>query len=149
MKRILLLLMSVTFLSNCANAQKMNSSELPAAVKSAFEKQYPDVKDVDWEKEDCNYEAGFEVNNIETSVVYDVSGNLIETEVEIEVSALPQTAQDYIANNYPKSKISEAAKITDASGTITYEAEVGESDLIFDASGNFVKEIKEKEDKED
>lgn len=149
MKRILFLLVSVTIFSGCANAQKMKSSEVPAAVKSAFERQYPDVKDVDWEKEDSNYEAGFEVNKIETSVVYDVSGNLIETEVEIAVSALPQTAQDYIAKNYPKSKISEAAKITDASGAITYEAEVGESDLIFDANGNFVKEIKEKADKED
>ncbi len=149
MKRILFLLMSVTFFSNCADAQKIKSTEVPAAVKSAFEKQYPDVKDVDWEKEDSNYEAEFEVSKIETSVVYDANGTLIETEVEIAVSALPQIAQDYVSKNYPKSKISEAAKITSASDTVTYEAEVGESDLIFDANGNFVKEVKEKEDIED
>lgn len=147
MKRILFLFLSAIFFANYAEAQKMKSSEVPVAVKSAFEKQYPDVKDADWEKEGANYEAEFEVNDTETSVVFDANGTLLETEVEIESSALPQAANDYVAKNYPGSKIKEAAKITDAAGTVTYEAEVGKSDLIFDASGNFLKEIKKNEEK--
>lgn len=36
-------------------------------------------------------------------------------------------------------KITEAGKIADAKGTVFYEAEVHEKDLLFDEKGNFVK----------
>jgi hypothetical protein len=38
--------------------------------------------------------------------------------------------------------VKEAAKITQADGAIMYEAEVNGKDLIFDASGKFVKQEK-------
>ncbi|HTF04609.1 MAG TPA: PepSY-like domain-containing protein [Bacteroidia bacterium] len=131
-------------ISSCtATAQELKSADVPAPVRTAFEKLYPSVKDVDWEKEDANYEAEFEISKTEQSVVFDALGNLLETEVEIAVSELPKAASEYVAKNHAGTKISEAAKITDAQGTVTYEAEVGKSDLIFDAQGNFIKEIKE------
>jgi hypothetical protein len=41
--------------------------------------------------------------------------------------------------HYPGAKISEAGKVTDANGKISYEAEVKGKDLVFDENGNFVK----------
>ena len=65
------------------------------------------------------------------------------TQIEIKESELPAKALAYIAATYPNKKIKETAKITDNKNVITYEAEVkidGKgSDLIFDASGNFLK----------
>ncbi|MDQ3109618.1 MAG: PepSY-like domain-containing protein [Bacteroidota bacterium] len=122
-----------------AHAQKLKAAEVPAAVKENFQKQYPSVTVVDWEKEDGNFEAEFEVGETETSVVYEASGKLIMTETEIAVSELPKAVGEYLAKNLPGQKIKEAAKMTDASGTITYEAEVDKADYIFDASGNFIK----------
>jgi hypothetical protein len=73
----------------------------------------------------------------------DASANVLETEIEIKPQALPSSVQDYISKNYPGQKIKEAAKITAADGTITYEAEVKGKDLIFDNNGSFVKEVVE------
>ncbi len=138
-------------MSSCgAEAQKTKDSDVPVEVKTAFEKLYPNVKDVDWVKEDANYEAGFEDNKIETSVVLDATGKVLETEVEIKSSEFPQGVTDYLTTNHPNVKIKESAKITDADGKVTYEAEINNTDLIFDSDGNFLKEIKKsKEEEED
>ena len=58
-------------------AQKIAEKEVPAAVKSAFQKQFPDVKDVDWEKEKGNYEVEFEIKETEYSVLLDASVTIL------------------------------------------------------------------------
>jgi hypothetical protein len=122
-----------------ACAQK---SETPQVVQDAFNKQFPGAKEVKWEKEGDNYEAAFEKNEQDLSVVIDAKGNILETEVGIEIKDLPQNVQDYLAKNYAGKKIDEAAKIVDAKGTLTYEAEIEKMDLLFDSKGNFIKKSK-------
>lgn len=117
-------------------------SNVPKTIKATFQKQYPEAKEVKWEKEGEHYEAEFEWNKTETSVVYDNAGNLLETETGIETKALPASVLEYTQVNYKGQSIKEAAKITDAKGTITYEAEIKGSDLIFDKEGIFIKAIK-------
>ncbi len=41
------------------NAQKLYDKDVPAAVKSAFEKKYSQAKNVKWENEKGNYEANW------------------------------------------------------------------------------------------
>jgi phosphopantothenoylcysteine synthetase/decarboxylase len=123
--------------------------DVPAAVKSKFASLYPNVKKAKWDKEAANYEAEFEVNEVETSVLFDATGNLLETETEIAVTALPKAVSDYVTKNYATEKIKEASKIVDSKGTVTYEAEVKSGDLIFDAQGNFIKkEVDQNNDKD-
>jgi hypothetical protein len=141
------------------SAQKLKEAQVPAAVKEAFAKQFPNVKDTDWEKEGQNYEAEFEVKrvnmesgksvkpNVEKSAVFDASGQLLQVEEEIPVSQLPAGVRDYVTKTLSGKKIAEAAKITDTKGTVTYEAEVAKEDYIFDSNGNFLS--KEKEGKDD
>lgn len=137
------------FLFMNVNAQKMKATEVPAAVTAKFATLYPNVKDAEWEKEGANYEAEFDVNKTETSCSFDASGNLLQTETEISVSELPQAVKDYFTKNAPGKKIKEASKMVDPSGTISYEAEVDETDYIFDASGNFVsKEVEVENDRD-
>jgi hypothetical protein len=140
------------------SAQKLKEAEVPASVKEAFAKQFPSVKDTDWEKEGQNYEAEFEMksvkmeagksvkSSVEKSAVFDASGQLLQVEEEIPVSQLPASVRDYVTKNLNGKKIAEAAKITDAKGTVTYEAEVAKQDYIFDSNGNFL--AKEKEGKD-
>ena len=149
----LILIAAIGITVSCANAQKMKSSEVPAAVTAKFASLYPNIKDVDWEKEDANYEAGFELNKMEATVVIDANGNLLETEMEMDVTALSKSATDYAAKNYPAYKVKGAAKITDGKGTVMYEAELkngkDEMDLVFDANGNFIKKVVEESKPED
>lgn len=128
-----------------ACGQKLKEKDVPAAVKAKFTSLYPNVTDVDWSKEHGAYEAEFDVNKNEASVNIDSLGNLIETENEIEVSALPAAVNTYFSSNVPGEKIKEAAKMTDAKGVVTYEAEVKGADYIFDAQGNFIKKSENKE----
>lgn len=125
--------------AGCANAQKIKEADVPAAVKVTFEKQYPDIKSVKWEKEKGNYEAGFDLNKVETSLLMDEKGIILETESEIRVSELPKEVSDYITKTLPGKKIKEASRIVDPKGVVTFEAEVDKVDYIFDAKGNFVK----------
>ena len=50
---------------------------------------------------------------------------------------------EYVKKTYKEDEVKEASKITDANGTVTYEAEVKGKDLIFDSNGNFIKAIKD------
>lgn len=101
------------------------------------------MQKVKWDKEKNNYEASFEVNKVDNSLLFDANGNLLETEVEIQISQLPNGVVNYIHSNYKSQTIVEAAKITDAKGTITFEAEIKGKDLVFDCKGVFIKEVKE------
>lgn len=121
------------------NAQKLKDADVPAAVKESVKKNYPTAKVEKWEKEDANYEAELEMNKTEMSVLLDASGKVLETEVEIKTSELPQAITDYITKNMKDKKIKEASKITDASGKVTYEAEVNDVDYIFDDAGKLLK----------
>jgi hypothetical protein len=143
MKNVILTVVTV-FAINTVFAQKVKESEVPAAVKSSFQNSYKGAKAEKWEKEkDGNYEAEFDWNKAEMSANFNADGKLIQSEQEIKTTELPKTVSDYVTKNYAGYTISEAAKITDAAGAISYEAEVKkgkeEMDLIFDSNGNFLK----------
>ncbi|MFT3903872.1 MAG: PepSY-like domain-containing protein [Niabella sp.] len=137
MKKLVFLLTIMAGVS-FANAQKIQEKGVPASVKAGLQKQFPNAKGVKWEKEKGNYEAGFKLNATDYSVLLNASGSVLETETAMAVNALPAPVKDYVAKHYPGKKIKEAAKITDAKGIVTYEAEVSGKDLIFDKSGKFI-----------
>ncbi len=147
----------LSFMYGSSSAQEIKESEVPAAVKEALKKQYPNVKEVEWEKEGNNYEAEIELvqvpmdgkgkkREVEKSLEYTATGELVKTEEQIEIKALPAAINDYVNKNYPGKKIKEASKITEANGTIKYEAEVEKQDLIFDANGAFLEKEATKDD---
>jgi len=141
MKKLLSLVALATAIGFSACAQKLDASKVPASVKATFEKQYPGVS-VKWEKEDGKYEAGFKQNGNTMSALYEANGTMTESEMDIKVSDLPASVLAYVKENYKGKKIKEGAKITKSDGTVNYEAEVDGKDVIFDAKGKFLKEMK-------
>jgi len=143
-----LALMTVAgMITSLSFAQKLQEKDVPVQVKTSFQKQFPDAKETKWEKEKGNYEAEYEMKETDCSVLIDASGNILEKEVEISLIELPAKAKEFVSKNYSGQKIKEAAKITDAKGIITYEAEVKGKDLLFDSYGNFInEEIDQKKD---
>lgn len=144
MKKLLFLLTAVA-VAPFANAQKIPEKEVPAIVAATLKNHYPNAKELKWEKENGNYEAGFTLAETGYSVLIDALGSIVETEVEISADALPADAKVHIAKNYPGKKIKEAAKITGTKGIVRYEAEVNGRDLIFDNSGKFLKTVTNKD----
>ena len=140
MKKFFLGAITVTFIITGCYAQDLKSTDVPAAVKSALIKKYPEAKSVSWEKESGNYEANWGGKSGEdNSVMFTPAGNFIEIVKAIPVNKLPQNVAPYIKAHYNNATINEAGMVTDANGKVTYEAEIKGKDLIFDEKGNFVK----------
>ncbi len=126
----------------CANAQDLKTSNVPANVKSACIKKFPESSKakVAWEKEKGNYEANWGGKSGEdNSAMFTPAGNFIELVKAIPVSQLPAEAVTYVKEHEKGVTITEAGLVTNANGTVTYEAEVKGKDLIFDQSGKFLK----------
>ena len=125
-------------LSTIAFAQKVKASRVPEIVSKSLISKYPNAKNVKWDKEENNFEASFESNKIENSVLFNANGKIIETEVKITTAQLPQSILNYLSKNYKDQKVNEAAKIISEKGIVTYEAEIKGKDLLFDENGKLL-----------
>ena len=121
-------------------AQTKTNQNIPLNVKNAFAKQFPSVKNVKWNKEDSNFEASFDLNGLDNSALFNLDGNILETETEIK--DLPKDILAAVKAKYPNQKVLEIAKITNSKSVVTYEVEIKGKDLIFDSKGKFLEEIK-------
>ncbi len=136
MKHLFLFSFLITLSSVLAHNNSSIVTEVPTQVKDSFSLKFPGIK-AKWEKEESNYEANFKQNGKEMSATFDVQGKLIETEIAITESELPENIKEYIKNNL-KGKIQERSKIIKESGIIQYEVEIKGKDYVFDATGKLV-----------
>lgn len=151
MKTIIITAAVIVLSMNAASAQKVKEAEVPKAVVTSFQTHFKGAKADAWDKEkNGEFEAEFKMNKVEMSANFSADGKLMETEEEIATATLPKSATDYVTKNYAGTKIEEAAKITDSTGKVTYEAEVKkgkeEIELLFDATGIFIKKVVEIKD---
>ncbi len=141
MKKVFMALLMFCGGTVLVKAQTVKESQVPAAVKSALKSKYAEAKGVQWEKEKGNYEANWGGKSKEdNSVQFTPSGEFIEIVKAIPVSQLPAPVLSYVKAHYKGAKITEAGKVTDAKGKMSYEAAVNKKDIIFDEKGNFVEE---------
>jgi hypothetical protein len=134
-------LIAVAFSSCESNKEEktVEATTIPTVVTAAFEQQFKSSTP-EWEKEDNGYEATFKQDGKKVSVTFSETGMITETETEIVVSELPAAITEYLDKNHAGAKPEEAAKITNADGVVTYEAEVDDKDLIFDENGNLIRQ---------
>ena len=92
--------------------------------------------------EDGKYEAEVKLDGKEASAVF-TKRVMEESEVEIKYSEMPATVAEYIKTHYKGTTVKEVAKITKSNGVINYEVAIKGKDIIFDAAGKFLKEIKD------
>ena len=142
MKKIIALLMIVTFITVGAHAQKLIESEVPNVVKIKVATLYPDSK-VEWMKNvDGNYQADLDENNTEICLTISIQGHLLNTKIKISVADLPTSVTDFVFKNKPGKQITSAFKETDVNGTLTnYKANVEKTCLIFDSKGVYLYSI--------
>lgn len=75
-------------------------ASIPTPVMQSFTALYPNVKEVDWDYNEPNYEARFKVRNKGMLLMFDQSGSVSEIKNEIQVVDLPGTVRTYVENNY-------------------------------------------------
>ena len=144
MKKVILpLAVMMTLTLSAQKEHKQHEKvEVPTVVLESFKKEFSPEK-VKWKKEENDFEACFEINDIETSTIYDASGHRKSIEVEIKKKELPVGILEYVKKNYPTEKFKEAEKITDDKNVVTFEVEVKKEkeshDVVFDSKGSFLK----------
>lgn len=154
MKRIIFLLLTAALISNVAFAQKISSDKVPVAIILAFKAKFPTETKTSWEMENANeYEASFKLNGEKVSANFDKTGNWLETETEIKVSALPASVQSTLSKDFAGYKINEASKIESVKNGNCFEAEIekGEEtfDVLFTADGKMLNKAKIEKEKGD
>src|ERR1043166_9205015 len=91
----LILLLSIPFFLRAQDDEhEQKTRQVPAAVKAAFQKKFPAVKQAAWEMEKENYEAEFKQGGKEYEAEFDRSGNWIGTEYKINIAAIPAPVMD-------------------------------------------------------
>lgn len=131
-----------------ADEKELNKNQVPKAVINAFEKAYPNAKDLKFEEETFEgktaYEVEYKENGKEYEALYSADGTLLQKEEEIDGKSLPEPVAQAIKKAHPKAEIKEVEKLMKPDGTITgYEVEIKaagkEIELELDTNGNVLK----------
>ncbi|MGK7397860.1 MAG: PepSY-like domain-containing protein [Candidatus Cyclobacteriaceae bacterium M3_2C_046] len=119
-----------------------NQDEVPDAIVSSFNREYPQATDVEWEDEGDEYEVEFEVDDIEREITYNQQGEVVETGIDVSEDELPEVITQYIAQNYSGYEIDDADEVERQDGQTYIEVEIEnnqeEVDLLFNFQGEFV-----------
>lgn len=140
MKKLLLLPLFAAFFVG-VKAQKCKEKDVPPQVVDAFHKDYPNAKKCYWGKDSINYQVAFYTGKAPVAVTYDAAGKKMLTEMQIPVEELPPNITAYVQKNYPGEIYKNVVQVTDAAGIISYEVEVKNVALEFDANGNFIESL--------
>lgn len=115
---------------------KITAKDLPAAVRTAFEKQYPGAKILGLSKEVENGATLYEVESIHNGrnrdVLYKSSGEVVVVEETIPLAEVPGPVQAALKAQFPKAQAVKAEKLITGS-TVEYE---------FQIKGSAKKEVK-------
>jgi len=134
-----LLLVVFIFQIQTSYAQRRKQVVVPDTVKKALQMKFPDAIVSAWENEGTLYEAELEYHKKFFSVLIDHTGKILNTEEAIDPALLPEGIKNYIVKNLKGKKVRDAAKITDAAGRVSYQADIAGLEYVFDTKGNLLK----------
>ncbi len=116
MNTLKLIVVAFAAISFSACAQKQ---AVPEKVSKAFEQKFPDAKSVKWDKEnETEWEAEFKMDRKEYSANFSLDGVWMETEYEIEQSAIPENVKQTLDAEFAGFKIEEAEISETAEGSV-------------------------------
>lgn len=118
-------------------------TNVPEAVETRFTEMYPAAENVDWDEEQENFEAEFEVSERERTALFNAEGKLIRYTEKIEDRYLPAPALKALQQRYAGFKLDEAHRVQQDHNTL-YEVELERKEeemlLLFDEDGRLLKE---------
>lgn len=114
------------------------ASKVPSVVKNAFEQQYANAVDVEWEKRKDNFEVDFEIDNADYAALYNPEGQLLMAKKDIAETELPTPVAEKIALDYTDHYIDDVETI-EVDGRVLYQVElegtVKDKKMVYTADG--------------
>lgn len=144
MKKIVLLalVLAVGFVS--CDEDDMRNTDVPSVVLNAFNAEFSDAKKVDWEQIGDNFEAEFEIKNVDYEAFLNSEGNLLRHKKEITYADLPESVKTSIESDFKERKIDEV-ELLNLENEIYYQVEFDDlpmdEKVIFSESGSVNSEI--------
>jgi uncharacterized membrane protein YkoI len=144
------ILVAVPMILGQANAgeKELKKDQVPKAVIAAFEKAFPNAKELEFEEElfegKTAYEVEYKENNMEYEFLYSADGTLLQKEEEIDGKSLPEPVAQAVKKAHPEGEIKGVEQLMKPDGTVTgYEVEIKvagkELELELDVSGKILK----------
>lgn len=140
--------LAVFLFAACGKDNSVPVKDLPQAIKTYVEANYPGYTLDEAEKEtDCSGATVYEVEieqgeENELELTFDEEGNFLYAESEIGAADLPAAVVNSIATNYAGFTTEETDKLTLADGSTRYEAELKkgstEKEVLFDSEGTVI-----------
>lgn len=119
-------------------------SKVPSVVLNKLRVEYPNAREVDFELQNENYEAEFEIEGDDYNVLIDPLGNIIAEKTEITWEALPAEVQQKLENEFGRNKI-EDPELVKIGEEIHFQVEVKrfliDDKLVLNESGNQAKDL--------
>ena len=150
---LVLVAVPMIFGQSSASEKELKKDQLPKAVIAAFEKAFPNAKELEFEEAlfdgKTTYEVEYKKDGKEYEFLYSAEGVLIQKEEDIDVKTLPDPVIQAILKAHPKAEIKEAEikeaeKLIKPDGTVTgYEVGIKvagkELELELDVNGKILK----------
>ncbi len=145
MKNLLLIAALSLFMIPGVHAQtktKLQDKDVPQAVKTSFDNQYPNASSVHWKMKDGSYKAKFNMNDTKHLAEFNSAGTLTKTGMAIPKQDLPSVVTNAINREYANTKTGDIYRIQ-KDGQTHFMVELdGQADkvVVYDEQGNVVKE---------
>ncbi len=126
------------------DADDNQNVETPSVVLNTFQSKFPDAQDIEWEKDQENFEVEFEIDQIEHTALINREGNLLKRKNEIEISDLPEVVLQNLQANYEVDKIDDIETLY-LEQSIFYQIEIentfSSKKIIFNQGGEIAQGI--------
>lgn len=143
MTRLIISALLLTSLVGCDN--DIAFSEVPSVVQNTFKSNFPNSRDVEWEKYGDDFEVDFELNDIDYSARIDAKGNLLTYKYDIDMSEIPQPIHGFFEKEYAGKIYDDSEKLVQ-NGVSYYQMEIegflSDTKVVVDSLGNRVENIK-------
>lgn len=143
MKTILFALLFSGSAILATHAQDIKEKDVPQAVISALSQKYAGVTNTEWEREGDNFEAEFDMEGTEQTVLLNPSGEILMTKSDVLLNDLPQPIKSALDQKYKDMPVDDTEQL-EKEGQTFYQLEVEENGtdrrLVFSSDGQEVTE---------
>ncbi|WP_076606587.1 hypothetical protein [Rufibacter radiotolerans] len=106
-------------------SQKITVSNLPSLVKNSLQAKFPAATAIEWEKNGANYEAEFQMAQVEYTALYDSTGHLISYKQDILAPEKPEAVALALKKEFPTYQLDDLEKLVQGD-SVYYQVELEE-----------------------
>ena len=144
MRRVFFLsIFAAFFMTACAQDDKPNT-EIPSVVLNAFESEFDNPENADWEMKGEDFEVEFELEKAEYTAILSKTGKVLKYKKDITKTDLPETVASVLQREFSDKKFDDFDLIViddDEYYQIEIEETLRDKDIIFTASGEMTSNI--------